>query len=228
MRAFISYAHEDRVVAGQAKAVLSEVGAHAFLAHEDLEVSDEWRDRIVEELHTCDVLIALLSKSFEASRWAPQEVGFLAIARPDVVIAPMSIDGTRSFGFFGHRQSPRIPQAGLSRDFLLVPIARRFPRDILPGLITIAGRAGSFRDAEAKMKPLVEFFKTFTTDEVEALARASISNGQIWCAKDCRTDYLPQLLQLRGQDMSPGTRAALQYQIEKEEWYRGESEAASS
>jgi hypothetical protein len=34
-----------------------------LLAHEDLEVSNEWRGRIVDELRTCDVLTALLGKT---------------------------------------------------------------------------------------------------------------------------------------------------------------------
>jgi hypothetical protein len=33
--------------------VLEEVGIEAFLAHDHLQVSDEWRDRIVEELKRC-------------------------------------------------------------------------------------------------------------------------------------------------------------------------------
>lgn len=66
----------------------------ALLAHEDLEASNEWRDRIENEHRTCDVSIALPGKSVEASRWATQEVGFMAIARPDVVIAPIAIDGS--------------------------------------------------------------------------------------------------------------------------------------
>ena len=55
-KAFISYAHTDRKYGGQAKAVLAEVGIAAFLAHEDLAVSEEWRERIIEELRTCDLL----------------------------------------------------------------------------------------------------------------------------------------------------------------------------
>lgn len=78
------------------------------------------------------------------------------------------------------------------------------------------------------MKPLVEFFNTFTAGEVEALAKASISNGQIWCATDCRAEYLPQLLRARGEEMSPGTRTALQYQVEKQEWYRDDTGTAGS
>lgn len=50
--AFISYSHEDRKYGAQAKSVLSEVGIEAFLAHEDLHVSDEWQKRILEGTET--------------------------------------------------------------------------------------------------------------------------------------------------------------------------------
>jgi hypothetical protein len=56
------------------------------------------------------------------------------------------------------------------------------------------------------MKPLVEFFDAFTVEEVESLAKASIANAQIWGAADCRTQYLPLLLDTRGSDMSTGTK----------------------
>jgi len=40
--AFISYSHEDHKYGAQAKSVLADVGIEAFLAHDDLLVSDEW------------------------------------------------------------------------------------------------------------------------------------------------------------------------------------------
>jgi len=63
MIAFISYSHVDREYARQAKQVLEEVGVTAFLAHEDLEVSEEWKERILEELKICDLFVPLLSKN---------------------------------------------------------------------------------------------------------------------------------------------------------------------
>lgn len=92
MNRMAALAHEDRVLAGSR--LFFRKWERALLAHEDFEVSNEWRNSIVNELRTCDVSIALLGKSFEASRWATQEVGFMAIARPDVIIAPIAIDGS--------------------------------------------------------------------------------------------------------------------------------------
>src|ERR1700733_5688190 len=99
--AFISYSHKDRKDSAEAKAVLAEVGIEAFLAHDDLLVSEEWRERIIEELQRCDIFVPLLSANFLESKWASQEVGFI-ISRPDVAIAPVSIDGTPPFGFISH------------------------------------------------------------------------------------------------------------------------------
>jgi len=222
--AFISYSHIDRQYGGQAKSVLGEAGIDAFLAHDDLEVSDEWRERILEELRRCDLFVPLLSANFLSSKWAPQEAGFI-ISRPEVVIAPLSIDGTTPFGFLSHLQSRRIPEGGITCELLIEPLARRMPRIILPGLIRIAGDAGSFRNAEAKMCPLVPLFPIFTPDEAEALAEASVKNGQIWWADLCRGEYLPELIRVQGANIRPATLRALQYQVENGMWYDGDEEA---
>ena len=42
--AFVSYSHVDRKFGHQAKDVLGEVGIDAFLAHEDMETSEQWRE----------------------------------------------------------------------------------------------------------------------------------------------------------------------------------------
>lgn len=122
--AFISYSHQDRAYGAQAKGVLAEVGIEAFLAHDDLEVSEEWRERILIELRRCDLFVALLSANFLSSKWAPQEAGFI-VSRPEVVIAPLSIDGTTPFGFLSHLQAGRITKDGITRELLVAPLARR-------------------------------------------------------------------------------------------------------
>ena len=218
--AFISYSHVDREYGAQAKAVLAEVGIDAFLAHDDLQVSEEWRDRILEELRRCDLFVPLLSANFLSSNWTSQEVGFI-ISRPEVAIAPLSLDATIPFGFLSHLQSRRIPAGGITRDLLVEPLAGRFPRRILPGLIRIVGDARSFHSAEATMRPLVEYFPIFTPAEAQALAKASVGNGQIWFARRCRGEYLPELIRIQGANLCPETLRALQYQVEHGRWYDG-------
>lgn len=218
--AFISYSHMDRECGARVKSVLGEVGIQAFLAHDDLQVSDEWRNRILQELRCCDLFVPLLSEHFVASEWAPQEVGII-VSRPEVVIAPLSIDGTRSFGFVGHLQSPRIPKEGVTRALLVEPLAGRMPRRILPGLIRIAAKAGSFRSAEDLMRPLVPHFSTFTPDEAQAFADAAVANGQIWSAALCHEEYLPAFIRIQGSNIRSDTLRALEYQLEHQQWYNG-------
>lgn len=200
--AFISYSHKDRLFGAQAQAVLSSVGIDAFLAHEDLRVSDEWRARILSELQTCSLFVPLLSKNFLASRWAPQEAGFIT-SRPEVVIAPLSIDRTTPPGFLSHVQSRRIPHSVITRELLIDPLVTRVPRVLLPRLIRIAAGAASCRDAEAKMHPMVEHFPVLTRTEARALAEASINNGQIYSARLCRDEYLPRLIRLQRRNIGP-------------------------
>ena len=149
-QAFISYSHKDRVCARLVKQILAEVGVEGFLAHEDLKVSDEWQERILEELRECALFIPILSARFLESAWTLQEVGFI-VSRPKVVIAPLSIDDTIPTGFISRIQSSRVPKDGVTREMLVEPLARRFARAILPGLIRMAGNVGSFRAAEALM-----------------------------------------------------------------------------
>jgi hypothetical protein len=211
--AFISYSHVDKRYAGQTRSVLAEVGIEAFLAHEDLEISAEWRTRIIEELARCDLFVPLLSSNFLASKWAPQEVGYI-ISRPNVVIVPISIDGTIPFGFMSHVQSRPISSDGVTRELLVEPLVKRFPRKIVPGLIRTVGEAPNFRGAEARMRPLVPLFGLFTADEAQALAEAAVGNGQVWSAHRCRTEYLPEFIRLQGHNIAPDTLHALHYQIE--------------
>ena len=222
VKAFISYSHKDREFGHQAKALLREFGIDAFLAHEDLEVSQKWKGRILDELHHCDLFVPILSRNFTESKWAPQEAGFIA-SRPKVVIAPISIDGTTPFGFFEDVHGPRIGNDGITRELLvdpvLEPLAELFPRRVLPGLITVAGQANRFRDAERKMRPLVPLFVRFNAEEAQALAEASVENYQIWRADRCRTEFLPEFIRVHASNIEPYTLRALQHQIENDERY---------
>jgi hypothetical protein len=217
--AFISYSHVDREYGAQARAVLHEVGIDAFLAHEDLKTSDKWQRRILDELRRCELFVPLLSRDFLASKWALQETGFIA-SRPEVEIAPLSIDGTIPFGFISHLQSGRISDEGVTRELLVEPLATRFPRKILPGLIRTAGGACSFRSAEAAMRPLVPLFPFFTREEAQDLAESAIGNGQIWSAGRCRSEYLPEFIRVQGRNLRPDTLRTLRHQVENDEWYR--------
>ena len=223
-KAFISYSHLDREYGQQVRDVLNEVEIEAFLAHEDIEVSEEWRERIIEELNNCLLFVPLLSENFLKSKWASQEIGFV-ISRSDVVIAPLSIDGTTSFGFISYIQSRRIPVSGITRELLVKPLTRKAPRIFIPKLIQVVKNADTFRSAEARMLPLVKHFSALTPDEAQALAEASVQNDQIWQERKCRNRYLPIFIRIQKDNIHEATLKALEYQLRHQERYIGEHEA---
>jgi hypothetical protein len=221
VRGFISYSHEDRKYAGQAKKVLGTFGIDAFLAHEDIHVSHDWRDRIIQELKKCELFLPLLSKSLLRSEWAPQEIGFI-VSRPEVKIIPIALDETIAFGFISNIQSRRIDEEEVTSDFLLPALIHNFPRTIFPHLIDHVRTAGTFRTGEARLERLLPYFAELTPAEVRVLAENCVNNSQIWEAALCRDNYLPKLIRIQGKNMGVKNRRALQYQIATHDWYRPE------
>jgi hypothetical protein len=74
---FLSYAHENRVLAGKIASFLKNKDIDVFLAHEDIEVSKEWRREILKHLKMDRILIALLTPEYEKSVWTNQEAGYV-------------------------------------------------------------------------------------------------------------------------------------------------------
>lgn len=192
LRGFISYSNEDRRRAAEVKTALAMLGVNSFMAHDDIDISEEWRERILEELGRMQVFVPLLSAAFKSSAWASQEVGF-AISRPDVLIIPALLDHTIPYGFMAKWQGVLLPQPATSK-FFLPAVASRFPRIALPHAIEQLEDARTFRHAESLMEPLVPFFDQLTAGEAARLAEIATDNGQIWDATLCRNEYLPNFL----------------------------------
>ena len=74
---FLSYPHQDKNWAGKIKKEFEKRGYDAFLAHEDIAPSAEWRAEIDNHLESCSALIAVVTKNFPMSSWTNQEVGIV-------------------------------------------------------------------------------------------------------------------------------------------------------
>lgn len=97
-KAFISYSTHDKFVAAEVAKAIKVLGLKTFLAHDDIPISQTWRDRILAELSTCDLFVPLLSRDFKQSDWCPMECGYI-MARPNITVLMLSLDGTWPFGF---------------------------------------------------------------------------------------------------------------------------------
>jgi len=101
---FLSHSHIDKHIAGNFKqCFLRYFGFEVFLAHEDLEISTEWNQKLVANLKSCNIFIPLISKNSQSSVYVNQEIG-LALGGAKKIIA-IKLDTTDPFGFLSLYQA---------------------------------------------------------------------------------------------------------------------------
>lgn len=228
LKAFISYSTEDRSFSEKFKNALEKYELDCFLAHRSLQVSDDWRERLIEEINSRDIFIPILSKSFRTSVWAQQETG-IAIANPGIRIFPITLgktrlqtaDSTPLFGFLNQIQSQRISTNTLNGiDEFIQTLIEKYPRYLIPVLIERVRKVVGWRKAEAVVQGLLPHFKRFTKKEIDSFMDAAISNGEVWDANDCAEEYLPEFLRIHQHNISRQKFNKLKHQINHREPYK--------
>lgn len=206
--AFISYQTADKAVAGKVKRLLANAKIEAFLAHEDIEVSLEWRLKILEEIGNANIFICLLSKHYLQSPWCVQESGIAAF-REGTTIIPLSLDGTNPTGFVSSFQAVRVqPDKITLRDLL----PAFFKHDFDTGVeltIELIGKSGGYRTAEENFQLILPHISKMSNEQVKLLLQRAANNDQVHQASLCASDYLPQLLKSHGRLLTPETRSLL-------------------
>lgn len=105
LRVFISHLSSNRERMSALKANLGHWGISAFIAHEDIKASREWRDEVEAGLETMDVLVAVVEPGFKESDWCAQEVGYALGRKVDIIPLRAGLD---PFGFFGKYQGIQV------------------------------------------------------------------------------------------------------------------------
>jgi serine/threonine protein kinase len=105
LRMFVSHLSSNRARMSALKASLASWGISAFIAHEDIQASREWRDEVEAGLETMDVLAAVVEPGFKESDWCSQEVGYALGRKVDIIPLRAGMD---PFGFFGKYQGIQI------------------------------------------------------------------------------------------------------------------------
>lgn len=208
MKAFLSYQTSDKRVARELKEILERLGVRAFLAHDDIEVSEEWRLKLLSELNSSDLFVAVLSKNYFESIWCIQESG-IAAARPGLTILPFSVDGTTPSGFFSHIQSSKIDPDELDLDDLIPGLVKFDKNFVIDAFINLIGRSQSSGNADYYFRRLIPYLDTATDTQKTDLLRASNANFQVCSAADCANKYLPPLLATHGKFLDQKERTEL-------------------
>lgn len=103
IRIFISHSSKDKIMAGILKDVLETYfGFEVFVAHDDIEPTTVWEDRILEELISTDVVLTLLTENFKSSQFTDQECGYALALKKYIIPIKISID---PYGFLGKFQA---------------------------------------------------------------------------------------------------------------------------
>ncbi|MEZ0388159.1 MAG: TIR domain-containing protein [Verrucomicrobium sp.] len=101
LKVFVSHLSSNKARMSALKAGLATWGISAFIAHEDIEASREWRDEVEAGLETMEVLVAVVEPGFKESDWCAQEVGYALGRKVDIIPLRAGLD---PFGFFGKYQ----------------------------------------------------------------------------------------------------------------------------
>lgn len=218
LRCFISYSSKEKARAGNLKGILEELSIQSFLAHEDINVSEEWRKAILAELKKIDIFVALLSESFKVSEWAPQELGIACFLRKALII-PLRLDDTIPFGFASHLQGKPINSDPDIKKHLIGPIIRKFPGNTIPFFIQNLEAVNTFRDAEELLEFMDGYYSLFNTYNANKFMDAAIRNNQIWGAWLCRSKYLPRFIKIHRKKLNRRKLKALEYQINENKPY---------
>lgn len=176
MRAFLSYQTADKAVAGEVKKILDLLSVDSFLAHEDIEVSAEWRLAIIQELMVSDLFIPILSKNYYDSIWCKQESGMAAYR--GIPIVPLSIDASIPEGFIAHIQSTKIDPKAPQLTDLLPGLARHNVKTVIDTLIPIIAKSGGYRIAESNFELILPYLAKATKKQIVELLNASTANKQ--------------------------------------------------
>ena len=102
LRFFLTHLASHRKLAADLQEALWGYGISAFVAHNDIEPTQEWQTEIETALATCHALVAMLHPGFHESNWTDQEIGF-AMGRGIPVFSIRF--GQDPYGFIGRFQA---------------------------------------------------------------------------------------------------------------------------
>lgn len=105
-RLFISHKTSHKIRVSELKEYLVDFGIDAFVAHEDIQVSVQWRDALVQALKTMNCLLAYITDDFSDKDWCSQEVGFACVSGARII--PLKIETKDPLGFLGFYQAANV------------------------------------------------------------------------------------------------------------------------
>lgn len=186
-RVFLSHLATHKVAAAKLQEACLEFGMSCFVAHNDIEPTQEWQTQIETALATSDALVALLHPEFHASNWTDQEIGY-AMGRG---IPAYSVRlGQDPYGFIGRFQA--FTAKGKSSSDLARELFESFRKNkqtqarMGDVLVTLFEESGSFADAKTRIGYLEELtaWDASYTNRIRAALKANSQTADSWGVSD--------------------------------------------
>lgn len=176
---FISHKAEEKVAAANLKLALASLGIEAFVAHEDIKVTNEWGGEIECNLAQCDAFVYLPSSASNASDWCQQEVGW-ALGRGIPILA-LCFDKAPA-AFLGRRQGYWVGNATFAD---VAKVVFEFLLPYLPASLRIADGLinqllhSKYYDESNRLVDLINQLPLLTSSHVDALNVCIETNDQV-------------------------------------------------
>lgn len=179
---FLSHTHPHAGFAGTMRSYLAKYRIDAFVAHDTIAPSEEWRGTIETALLTCHSTAALMTADFRESMWCDQEVGY-CLAR-SVLVLPVMLDAT-PHGFLGKYQAIKVkkgrPAMLVAQDVFRVLATHKNTRErMAPAVVRRFAKSTSFDSARDGFSLLRRIPKAAWTKElVEETDKALAENPEV-------------------------------------------------
>lgn len=186
IRVFLSYSSEENELAGEIKDNLEVHGLKVFLAHEDIEPTDEWQEVIIRKLKECDIFVPIVSKNFKNSRWTDQETG-IAFAEEKMII-PISHDLV-PYGFIGKFQALKLGENIPESCDKIIGIIKtkniKLKEMLTDCFVKSFVESTSYAESNKKAQ-LLGSYEPLTKDQINEIIRGYVNNSQINEAYDAK------------------------------------------
>lgn len=179
-RVFLSHLAAHKVTAAKLQEACLGFGMSCFVAHSDIEPTQEWQTQIETALATSDALVALLHPEFHASNWTDQEIGY-AMGRGIPVYSVRL--GQDPYGFIGKFQA--FTEKGTDLTALARELFESFRKNkqtqarIGDVLVSLFEESGSYAEAKTRIGHLEEL-TTWDPSFTNRIRAALKANSQIY------------------------------------------------
>jgi hypothetical protein len=178
-RLFVSYYHTFGVEAAALAQALEDFGISAYVAHDDIHPTDEWREEIQNALLTCDALLVCLTTDVRESEWVDQEIG-MSLGRRKLVI-PLNV-GANPHGFIERFQALKgdgLDASQRAREIFEILLNNHLTMSaMVSGLVGRIEESDSFETSN-RVGEYLNLVPTWSTDQLQRLDNALNANRQI-------------------------------------------------